>query len=179
MGADSAGSDGHVIYSREDPKVFKIGPFMIGGCGSFRMLQLLMYDDYFGENKIQLSKLRPPPKNKDVHKFLVTKFIPVIRAVFKKGGIAGNKEEDDSFNGAFLIAIRDCLFNIEADFQVGVYDKYVATGSGHDFCMGALEVCWQSGFPPDEAIEMALDSAAKYCTSVQGPNLIINNKKNV
>lgn len=173
MGADSGGSDGHSIYSRLDQKVFKNGDFLIGGTGSYRMIQLLMYND----PQYSLLKLKPPRKKSELHKFMVTKFVPQIRNVFKKGGFNYSDEGYESFDGEFVVGVRDSLFVVGCDFQVGEHQGYVAAGSGHDFCMGALKVCWECGFEPKEAIEMALDSASEYCTSVQGPNLILNNIK--
>ena len=40
---DSAGSDGWSIKTVVEPKVFRVGEFIMGGTTSFRMLQLLQY----------------------------------------------------------------------------------------------------------------------------------------
>jgi len=173
MGADSGGTDGHSIHSRVDRKVFSVGDYLIAGTGSYRMIQLLMY----GDHSFNLSKLKPPRKKEDMHKFMVTKFVPLIRQIFAKGGFSSSTEGEEAFYGGFLVGIKDSLFCVETDFHVGEYARYVAGGSGHDFCMGALSVCWDCGFPPEEALESALNCAALYCTSVQGPNIIINNFK--
>ncbi|KKN17732.1 hypothetical protein LCGC14_0962700, partial [marine sediment metagenome] len=43
MGGDSAGVAGHHTHPRRDPKVFRVGPVLIGYTSSFRMGQLLRY----------------------------------------------------------------------------------------------------------------------------------------
>ena len=44
VGGDSAGVGGWGLDLRADPKVFRNGPLVIGGAGSFRMLQLLQFE---------------------------------------------------------------------------------------------------------------------------------------
>jgi hypothetical protein len=108
IGADSCGSNGHIYSVRKDPKVFTNGKYVIGYTSSFRMGQLLMFN-----NLPKYSK----KKDGDEFKFMVCKFVPAIRAIFKEGGYSKISSNEES-GGCFLVGFRGRLFQIESDFQV-------------------------------------------------------------
>ena len=79
MGADSCGvSDDYSLSLRKDEKIFTRDDFLIGGCGSFRMIGLLRYS-------LRL------PKHKSVEdaEYMNTLFIDSVRDCLKIGGHMG------------------------------------------------------------------------------------------
>ncbi len=72
MGADSAGAGGSYVTVRADPKIYRVGPFLIGFTSSFRMGQPL------GHNLTVASR----PEGTDVFVFMCT-FVEAVRACFK------------------------------------------------------------------------------------------------
>ena len=110
IGGDSAGVDTsrHALSVRADPKVFRIGDFVMGFTSSFRMGQLLAY------------ALHPPLRRPeaDVHAFMVTEFVDAVRDCLKAGGYA-EKHDGAERGGAFLVGYAGRLFHIDSDYQVG------------------------------------------------------------
>jgi len=173
VGADSAGSDGELSFIRSDSKVFQAGEFLIGGAGSFRMIQLLRYG-LTEENK-GLAHLKIPKSCKDLQMFMVQKFIPLVKDVFEKGCYLTKIEGVDSMDGEFIVGVRNKIFSVDSDFQVGGYENYMAIGSGNHLCLGACKLAWDAGYPAEEAIREALEAASFFGMGVDKPFILINN----
>lgn len=160
MGGDSAGTTASwKSCVRADSKVFRIGEFVFGFAGSFRMGQLIRY-------------FTPPPlkEGQDVYAYLVTAFIPAVRKVLVDGHWLQNKDGQD-IGGFFLVGFRGRLFRIESDMQVGeVFDDYVATGCGEQVCCGSLHAT--KGQQPRARILKALEAAAHHDAGVRPPFVI-------
>ena len=75
VGGDSNYSDGSTQGLLAGAKVFRRGGYVFGVAGSARVADLLRY---------QLSL--PPAPTVKVHRYLVTKVVPAIRATLKRGG---------------------------------------------------------------------------------------------
>lgn len=81
MVADSAGVAGSGAYVlRRDPKIFRLGDFLIGYTSSFRMGQLLRYN------------FEPPRRydDEDIYTYMCTRFINAVRDCLKSGGYAAS-----------------------------------------------------------------------------------------
>lgn len=160
MGCDSLGSDESCKMIRADPKIFRITgrpDSLIGFTTSFRMGQLLQYEHLLD------------PKAKISHKHVVTKMIPKILQIFDNGGFV--KEDDDGrLGGQFLLAVKDRLFSIDVDFQVGENCcGYAAIGSGSPYALGSLFSTQDMGILPQDRIYLALKASAMFCPSVGSP----------
>lgn len=159
IGSDSAGSNYSQITTRRDTKIFRLGDMLIGGCGSFRMLQLLRF-------AVQ------PPKHPDdmaVDEYMVLGFVEACRAAFKEGGFT-RKSEDQEYGGEFLVGYRGRLFHIEGDFQVGEADDgYDACGSGEDTAKGVLYATQSSALSSKQRIQLALEAGERHNVGVRGP----------
>ena len=168
--ADSASSmSGCGVDYRADPKVFRVGPFVIGGTTSWRMLQLLR----FGEGSHTLATLKPPAK-KDPLKFMVRKFVPRVRKIFKEAKFMHVKDGKES-GGYFIVAWGNHLFCVVDDFQVAeTLDDYCAVGCGHEFAKGALFLSETMVNPsdrmrPEARLTIALEAAAHHSCYVAPP----------
>lgn len=164
IGGDSAGSAGHSIAIRADPKVFRVGPAVIGFTSSFRMGQALMFG------------WTVPKRHGDVDLFewMCTDFIDAVRARLASAGFRRRENEEES-GGVFLVGVEGGLFRIDSDFQVGVDGRgYDAVGCGEDLAKGSLFTT--GGDRPAERIKTALAAAAAHSAWVAPPFLVIGPK---
>lgn len=158
MGADSAASNSYAIRTRKDPKIFKVGEFIFGFCGSFRMGQILGY------------KFDPPEHRPDhsIEKYMHTKFIDHIRDIFHSNGYAKVENGQES-GGLFLVGYRGRLFAVEADFQIEeLVQPYNAIGCGSEIALGSL-FSTTDVQSPRKRIEMALKAAEAFSIGVRPP----------
>jgi hypothetical protein len=161
LGGDSAGISGWDLTIRDDPKVFTVGPFVMGYTSSFRMGQLLRF------------RFVPPEHHEDVDtfRFMVCDFIDAIRRTLKDGGYATKTNEQES-GGLFLVGYRGRLFRVESDYQVGEPALgYSAVGCGDNLALGALYATRHIA-NPRERLECALAAAEQHSAGVRGPLVI-------
>lgn len=168
MGGDSAGVAGYGLTVRKDKKVFKKTDesqttWLFGFAGSFRMGQLIHYE-------LVLPQVNAKARA-DLHKFMVTKFIPSLRLCLKNGGCAGKKEEVER-GGTFLVGLLGRIFEIESDNQVAEpAELFFALGCGHDLAKGSLSSTMHMDLR--ERALQALTSAEKFSCGVRGPFEIV------
>lgn len=158
IGGDSAGMSGWDLTVRRDPKVFTVGPYVMGFTTSFRMGQLLQY------------AFTPPEHHDDVtvDKFMATAFIDAVRSTLAAGGFA-KKESDRESGGTFLVGYRGRLFVVSDDYQVGEsQDDVLAVGAGDSAAIGSLltSTDWRD---PAARVMKALAVAERCNAAVRGP----------
>ena len=158
MGADRAGAAGAYSRSRKDVKLFKNNGTLIGCTSSFRMIQLLQYELVIPEWRAE----------KDLHKWMVKKFIPKVRACFKKHGFLQKEKEVES-GGTFLVGVNGRLFSVQSDFQVAENDYYDSCGCGYAYALGALYGMDGQECDTDERITNALNAACEFSGWVKPP----------
>lgn len=163
MGADSAGSNAWSIATRDDPKVFVVGPMVIGYTTSFRMGQILRF------------RLTPPPHHREIDddQYMMTDFVDAVRSVLKAGGWAG-KENEVERGGNFLVGYKGRIWEVESDYQVAlVAHPFNAVGSGYHVALGSLHTSKPdpSDGPEDVQVRLtwALEAAAEFAAGVRGP----------
>lgn len=159
IAADSAGTNGWSISSRADAKLFRVGPYLFGFCGSFRMGQLLHYS------------LDAPllPDDDDIERHMATKFVDTVRCCLQLGGYAKSKNDVES-GGTFLVAAAGHLFCIQDDYQVArQLMGYDVIGSGEEVALGSLHSTADYDLTPTERALMALHAAADLTTFVRAP----------
>jgi len=161
LGGDSAAVSDWNIEVCAQPKVFRVGDFIMGYTSSFRMGQLLQYELVIPENT----------EDSDI-RYLVTRFIPAVRDCLKNGGytkIDNNREEA----GSFLIGYRGKAYKISSDFQVTRMSAgFTAVGCGQDFAIGAMEILDKTN--PEEAVTLSLKAAGKFSNGVCPPYTVIS-----
>ncbi len=184
IGGDSAGTDQRYNSRiRKDSKVFRVmDDFLIGGTGSFRMLQLLRFKLHGYLNK-EIEINNQQKYIPEVYEFMCTTFIDAVRLCLRENGymsVENNVEEI----GAFLVGFRGRLFVIECDLQVGENDtRFSACGCGADYAIGALEilttkenlnkVMYIQETDPIKIIDKALNTAEKFSAACRKPNIIL------
>ena len=165
MGGDSAGVAGLSLSLRSDPKVFRLGEFLTGYTGSFRMAQILRYH------------VTPPvPKEQqDGFEYMVRSFVPEIRTQLKTHGYLKTQDGREEI-GTFLVGWRGRLYHIENDLQVREdATPYAACGCGADLSLGSLHTTEQlTGLTTRDRIVMALEAAEAFSAGVRGPYTVIS-----
>lgn len=158
LGGDSASVGGLDLSRTLHPKVFRNGLYIMGYTTSFRMGQLLEFADL------------PKPTKTDkenLYRFMITKFVPAIREVFKEGGYLKVSESVEK-GGTFLVGVKGQLFIIDSDFQVQQkVEHYYACGCGEPYALGAMHAT--EGKPPRERLQIALEAAEQYSGGVSAP----------
>jgi ATP-dependent protease HslVU (ClpYQ) peptidase subunit len=169
MGGDSAGVAGLSLSVRKDRKVFKRKDhggtiWLFGFTSSFRMGELIQFN-------LRLPAVKADEK--DLYKFMVTKFIPALRSCLKKGGWA-KKDKEQEKSGFFLVGLKGRIFHIQSDYQVAEsIDPYYAVGCGDDLALGSLYTS-QNEPNPKKRIQLALEAAQKFSAGVREPFVIIS-----
>ena len=164
IGGDAAGSNGHDIECRSDPKVFKNGEMVMGFTTSFRMGQILQYQltpptPYEGENGMT---------------YMVKRFIPAVKQALRHHGFETCSEGRDR-GGTFLVGYRGVLYEIQSDYQVArCLEPYHACGSGHALIRGAFYALDGRKMTPEARITVALEAAEKFSAGVRAPFTIIS-----
>lgn len=164
LGGDSAATDGYDLVLIADEKVFAVGPYVIGFCGSTRIGQLLRYS------------LSPPqPKTKDLQRFMATSFVDSVRKCLKDGG-AVEIDKGVETGGQFLVGVKGRLFFVDPDFQVCEPETpYYAIGCGGQIANGAL-YAQPKTMSPKSRILQALAAAEKFSAGVRAPFRVVSTK---
>lgn len=166
MGGDSAGVSGLDLTVRRDPKVGRVGEYLIGFTTSFRMGQLLLYG---------FTPPEPPEEQERLYPFMVTTFTDAVRKLLNDGGYAQIKDGKESA-GCFLVAIRGRIFQIESDYQVGErIEDYAAVGCGESYAIGAFSFMEMEGVGGtlEQRVESALKIAAHCSAGVRAPFTVL------
>lgn len=171
IGGDSAAVDSsYNITTRKEEKVFVIGDFIFGFCGSFRLGNILRY-----------SFLPPELTDKDhldIIRYMNTKFIDEVRNILKIKGHTTIDSNNESIYGDFLVGYKNRLFTIASDFQVGEASTgYDAIGCGASYALASIATLNKMGseLPAKDRVELALNVAGQFSCGVRGPFTILKN----
>ncbi|WP_232079999.1 hypothetical protein [Burkholderia pseudomallei] len=160
MGADSAAVGCWTVWDRLDPKIYRVGPFLIGFTTSYRMGQLLGHSFSVPDHL----------EGVDTFAFMCTTFVDAVRECLKKGGFALRENEREEA-GTFLCAYRGRVFRVESDYQIGESaTNFDACGCGQEFALGSLYST--SGMEPEQRVRTALCAAQRFSAGVREPFLI-------
>ncbi|CAJ6179748.1 Uncharacterised protein [Burkholderia pseudomallei] len=160
MDADSAGVGGWTVWDRLDPKIYRVGPFLIAFTTSYRMGQLLGHSLSVPDHR----------EGVDTFAFMCTTFVDAVRECLKKGGFA-HRENEREEGGTFLCAYRGRVFRVESDYQIGESaTNFDACGCGQEFALGSLYST--SGMEPEQRVRTALCAAQRFSAGVREPFLI-------
>ena len=168
IGGDSAGvTNQSFVESRADKKVFRNGEFVMGGAGSFRLLQILQYE------------FKPPyhASEKDNHHYMVTDFVKKLREVCLRVAYLESDKGVESADGTILVGYRGELFGVFGNsFQIAKYHRpYMAMGSGREVAIGSLytSLLTRRLYATRDDMHIALDASAEFTAFVRFPYTIL------
>ena len=161
MGGDAASvdEDSSLISSRKEPKIFIKNGYLLGYAGSFRFGKVLQHT------------FNPPKlSDDDIDKFLNTTFVNSLRECCELNKVDPGSEEDSS---EMLIGVAGRVFEFCNDWHFGEdINDFNAIGSGTKFALGSLYSTRRLR-TPNARIQLALESAERFSTSVRGPFTIL------
>lgn len=163
MGADTLATAGWASDVPTTDKVFRTGPFVIGGSGAMRASQLIRYT----------LKVQAPSDDPDLYPYMVGELVPAIRTCLSEGGYSHKENEvETARNSCWLIGVKGQLFYVGADFCVSRSRRgYDAIGSGSSYAMGVLYALEYE--PPLTRCEIALAAAAENDIGVAPPFVVL------
>jgi len=166
MGGDSCGSDGWGSEVFAGPKVFKVGPFLVGYTTAFRMGQVLEHS---------LTLWRKWDKADEIGLYMRTGFIDSVRSAFKLAGWSREKDSQE-FGGQFLVGVNGRLFEVHDDYSVLEPSAgYTAVGSGYLAAKGAMAALEAAKvkMAPAARLRISLQAAEKHVAGVKGPFTVL------
>jgi ATP-dependent protease HslVU (ClpYQ) peptidase subunit len=168
IGGDSAAvSDSqHEICVRSDKKVFRVGEFIFGCGGSFRMMNILQFFFNPGEH----------PEHADPYSYMCIDVSNHLRKIFFDHGWA-RTEAGVEKGGQFLVGYKGHLFYVGSDYQIGEFELgYYALGMGGMYALGSLYSTSDLviSVSPIERVLSALEAAEEFSPAVKRPFYIIN-----
>lgn len=160
VGGDSAGVAGLDISLRKDTKVFvKDNRFIIGFTSSFRMGQILHYNEF---------KVPEQSEYEDDLAFMVKKFVPAVIELFNAHSWGQRYSSGDARGGTFIVGYKNKLFQIQDDFQVEEsLCEYSACGCGEFYAKGSLYSTKQ--LTAEARVVEALSAAEYFSGGVASP----------
>jgi len=163
IAADSLASNWYTQTRRTDKKVFNLSDHVaVGFTSSYRMGQILRFH-------VSTPSLKDSDGAWiDPYEWAVKWFIPVARQQLKDHGFSTVKDGAE-VGGKFVLGVRDRLFLVESDFQVGEStDGYIAAGSGEECALGVL---FHTKDLPDarSRAEAAIKAAEYHSRGIGGP----------
>lgn len=162
IGADSAttwdGDPGRLQVT-SNPKVFRVGQFLIGSSGSGRTQRILRHG-------------WTPPRRRQgaLEHYISTVVVDSIRKALAEGGVAEKKDNVEDAAGDVLLGYRGHLFRMDSDYSVDEARlPYDAVGCGSHVALGAL---YALKAPPKQRILTALRAAQEFNWGVRGPFVV-------
>ena len=152
LGGDSGIFDDCDSKDRVSGKCFIYKGIGFGVCGTYRAAQVIRY---------HWRPIDLPSSSHDVEGWAVTHLVPSLRDLGERHGM-----EDDWCNA--VVGVRGVALRITDDWAVVRSPHgYVCLGSGMSWAEGALAAT--EGKPAFERVALAVQSALRHCTNVEGP----------
>lgn len=171
MGGDSSAiADSHYLELAATPKVFAIGPLVLGYTSSFRMGQALQH---------RLTVPEHLPDSADLaalDRWMAVPFMDAVRQVMRDAGFMKREYEREQ-GGQFLCGVRGHIYHCDDDFHASRRGKpYGACGSGISACLGAFALAERRIWPedPEQLIKDVLAAAESCIATVRGPFHVIS-----
>jgi ATP-dependent protease HslVU (ClpYQ) peptidase subunit len=154
MAGDRGASDDGTILALTAPKVWKLGPYLIGYAGSMDGERLRYnFNPYV-------------PDIKDTDKFMQTKFIKQLKQFYTDWWVETGKESDFGL----IVAVRGQNYeHSSADMSLSKYTvPYLAMGSGAEYAYGYLNAT-EKAKDARKRVVGAVNAAIKFNPSCMGP----------
>lgn len=172
MGGDSAAvEDRHYLTFAATPKVFEVGPLVMGYTSSFRM-------GYALQHRLKLPDGLPGAHDlAALDRWMAVEFVDAVRQVMRDCGYMKRENEREQ-GGQFLVGVRGQIYYLDDDFHARrELLPYAAVGSGISVILGALfiatKVAERQPWSPAHMVQHALEAAETFTTTVRAPFHII------
>lgn len=157
FGADSFLNEGDSSYPIRSPKIFRNESFVFGYCGSVRAGKVFQYD-------LQL----PPVDYHNLDRYMNREFITALMDCAERNRLVIDEDKTSNDVADLIVGIGGRLWEVQSHVQsVEHLTEYLAVGSGSVPALGSLYST--KGLLPRQRLKLALESAAKYNTTVGKP----------
>lgn len=159
MAGDRGASDDDTILTLSTPKVWKIGPYLIGYAGTLDGERLRYnFNPYI-------------PDIKDTDKFMQTKFIKQLRQFYNDWWVDTSKDADLGL----IICVKGNIYEHNAvDMSLSKYTgDYLCMGSGSQYAYGHLHATEKSKDARKRVVG-AVNAAIKFSPTCIGPVDIVS-----
>lgn len=159
LAGDSFGGDGSTGSKFLRPKVFIKGDFVIGVCGSYRVMQLLEF------------ALKVPERSTSQGKdsYLYCDFVEAVRSCLINGGCTKVRDNGIlSFPAAdFIFGYEKHLYIMQDDFSILEPEtSYYSIGTGSKHASASLYTTGKLDMPVEERISEAFECSSYFVPSV-------------
>ena len=153
MSGERGVSDDDIILQSATPKVWQLGPYLMGYAGS-------MDGERIRHN------FKPPLPEGNLDKFMYTKFIKSLRTFYENWWVDTSKDADFGM----IICIRGRIFEHNAvDMSLTEYQQpFLCMGSGSQYAYGSL-YSTQKSKNARNRVRQAVAAAIEYSPSCKGP----------
>lgn len=160
IAGDRGASDGDLIMSIENPKVWRHGEYLLGYYGTMH-------------GEILQNFFEPPKVSGPVDKFMKTTFRKALKSLYEEWNL---RDEEKDFG--LIICVRGKIYEHNgSDLSMTTYDSpFLASGSGGSYAMGSL-YSTQNYKDPKKRLRIALESAVEYSASCRGPIDILSDEE--
>ncbi len=154
MAGERGASDDDTILTLSSPKVWKLGPYLIGYAGTLD-----------GE-RVRYNFNPYVPDIKDTDKFMQTKFIKQLRTFYNEWWVDTSKDADLGM----IICVRGEIYEHNAtDMSLSKYTgDYLAMGSGAQLALGHLHATEKLA-DQKKRVMGAVNAAIKFSPTCVGP----------
>lgn len=154
MAGDRAASDEDTILPIATPKIWNVGPYLIGYAGTME-----------GE-RMRQNFVPPTPDGKSLDRFMHTKFIQSLKEFYNEWWVDTGKDSDFGL----IIAIKDRIYEHNSvDMSLTLYQhNYLSIGSGSAYAYGYLDATERHKDGRKRAIN-AVNTAIKFSPTCMGP----------
>jgi ATP-dependent protease HslVU (ClpYQ) peptidase subunit len=158
IGSDTFGSNGWTGRSYKTKKVFKKNNFIIGGCGSYRMLNLLKEKLVIPSEKV----------DQNIEDYIYNDFCNSVIDLFKKNNFLARIDSVDRIkNASFIFAYKNRLFSFQTDLSIlESKSNYIACGSGEFHAEASLFSTENTKLDGEERLRRAIICANNFVISV-------------
>jgi hypothetical protein len=176
MVGDRRATGGYDRYQLAAPKLWRGGPFLVGGCGSGRLLQVLEFGVPWGTLGADLPR-RSDGRPDLTRLAMASVVLPAIRKACEEGGaLLKHEDTTEELPGEVLVAVGPTVYLVMGDLDALPEARpYVATGSGACLALGSLHTTAQlrfyNGRPvgPEERLLLAAQAASAHNVGVGEP----------
>lgn len=147
-------------------KVFQLGEFLIGSCGTLRVQQIIRY------------LFIPPAIESDLITYMVKAFVPALKKAIKENeGEVTTPDGSKAIDGRYLIGLRGRLFEIDSSYAVfEAKAPYAAVGCADQEALAAMFTATSllaGDITPRQIVERGLLAAVEFDTSIRQPFTIL------
>ena len=166
MGGDSVSLQSDCVRIDRRSKVFRLGPFLFGTCGSHRLAQICEY-----------TLEAPPITDRDWTAYMVRNLVPAMRKHLEDQGGEVKRDEQRRMDGSCLIGIDGLLFEVDTTYAViSPRAPFYAIGCASQEAMAAMYTARElvEGISARRIVECGLKAAAEFDINIRPPFSILS-----